>query len=127
MIIVQLLVEQSEPWFPRGWRNQGFEENKVRQVLEIGLPWLQRIKSISRPGLTQVCTAIALMSISMMIPIPGTNTLPAMGIFVTGYGLLNDDGAISLGGLALCVCGFILTSSFGGSSLIDIIKDALER
>nr|WP_245894793.1 exopolysaccharide biosynthesis protein [Nostoc cycadae] len=32
--------------------------------------------------------AIALMSISMMIPIPGTNILPAMGIFVTGFGLL---------------------------------------
>jgi hypothetical protein len=43
--------------------------------------------------------AIALMGISMMIPIPGTNTLPAMGIFVTGFGLMEDDGAISLGGL----------------------------
>ncbi|BBD57245.1 hypothetical protein NIES2109_00100 [Nostoc sp. HK-01] len=49
--------------------------------------------------------AIALMSISMMIPIPGTNTLPAMGIFVTGFGLLEDDGAISLGGLVLSLMG----------------------
>ncbi|PAX51644.1 exopolysaccharide biosynthesis protein, partial [Brunnivagina elsteri] len=97
----------------------------------------------SRPRLTQVCTsllgrtviglALALMSISMMIPIPGTNTLPAIGIFVTGFGLLNDDGAISLGGLVLCVCGFILSSSiflaisFGGSSLLDITKGALGR
>ncbi|NJK34199.1 MAG: exopolysaccharide biosynthesis protein [Oscillatoriales cyanobacterium SM2_2_1] len=139
----QLLVGKSEPWFPRSWRNQGFAVNKVRQVLKMGLPWLRRIESISRPRLTQVCTslpgrsgiglAIALMSISMMIPIPGTNTLPAMGIFVTGFGLLDDDGVISLGGLALCVCGFILTSSillaiaFGSSSLLDIIKGALGR
>ncbi|MBW4464852.1 MAG: exopolysaccharide biosynthesis protein [Pegethrix bostrychoides GSE-TBD4-15B] len=139
----QLLVGQNELWFPKSWRNQGFEVNKVRQVLKMGLPWLRRIESISRPRLTQVCTSlpgrtviglvIALMSISMMIPIPGTNTLPAMGIFVTGFGLLDDDGAISLGGLALCVCGFILTSSillaiaFGSSSLLDIIKDALGR
>jgi hypothetical protein len=27
------------------------------------------------------------MAISMMIPIPGTNTLPAMGVFVTSFGL----------------------------------------
>ncbi len=73
------------------------------------------------------------MAISMMIPIPGTNTLPAMGIFVTSFGLLEDDGAISLGGLVLCVMGAILTTSillaliWGGSSLLDIIKTWLGR
>lgn len=139
----QLLIGRDEPWFPNSWRNHGFEVTNIRQILKVGLPWLRRIESISRPRLTQVCTslpgrtaiglAIALMSISMMIPIPGTNTLPAMGIFVTGFGLLDDDGAISLGGLALCVCGFILSSSillaiaFGGSSLLDMIKAALGR
>jgi hypothetical protein len=34
----------------------------------------------------------------MMIPIPGTNNLPVMGIFVTAFGLSEDDGAISLEG-----------------------------
>lgn len=50
------------------------------------------------------------MAISMMIPIPLTNTLPAMGILVTGFGLLDDDGAISLAGLVLCVMGGTLTT-----------------
>ncbi len=139
----QLLLGREKPWFPNSWRNHGFEVNNVRQVLKLGLPWLRRIELISRPRLTPVCNslpgrtviglAIALMSISMMIPIPGTNTLPAMGIFVTGFGLLDNDGAISLGGLIICVCGFILSSSillaiaFGGSSLLDLIKSALGR
>jgi hypothetical protein len=139
----QLLIGRHEPWFPESWRDRGFEINKVRQVLKLGLPWLRRIESVSRPRLTHICTsaigrtviglAIALMSISMMIPIPGTNTLPAMGIFVTGFGLLDDDGAISLGGLVLCLCGFILSSSillaiaFGGTSILDMIKGMLGR
>lgn len=55
--------------------------------------------------------AIALMSISMMIPIPLTNTLPAIGIFVTGFGLLDDDGAISLGGLTICAISAVTTST----------------
>lgn len=73
------------------------------------------------------------MAISMMIPIPGTNTLAAMGIFVTAFGLSEDDGAISLGGLVLCVMGAILTTSilfalmWGGSSLLDVIKTWLGR
>ncbi len=64
----------------------------------------------------------------MMIPIPGTNTLPAIGIFVTGFGLLDDDGAISLGGLVLCLIGGILTTSIlialfmGGYSLLESFK-----
>jgi hypothetical protein len=138
LLAVQLLIGREEPWFPEGWRNHGFEANKVRHTLHVGLPWLKRIESISRPRLTKLCTtvpgriviglAIALMSISMMIPIPGTNTLPAIGIFVTGFGLLDDDGAISLAGLALCVCGFLVSASillaivFGGSSVIELIK-----
>ncbi|NET54139.1 MAG: exopolysaccharide biosynthesis protein, partial [Merismopedia sp. SIO2A8] len=77
--------------------------------------------------------AITLMSISMMIPIPGTNTLPAIGIFVTGFGLVEDDGAISLAGLVLCVLGATLSISivvalwFGGTSLVDQIKIWLGR
>ena len=73
------------------------------------------------------------MAISMMIPIPGTNTLPAIGVFVTAFGLLEDDGAISLGGLVLCLMGAILTTSilfalmWGGSSLLDVIKTWLGR
>ncbi len=141
LLAVQLLMGRDEPWFPPSWRNHGFEANQVRRTLSVGLPWLRRIESISRPRLTQVCTslpgrtviglAIALMSISMMIPIPGTNTLPAIGIFVTGFGLLDDDGAISLVGLTLCVCGFLVSASillaiaFGGSSVIELIKDRL--
>ena len=120
LLAVQLLVGSKRPWFPEKWLNRPIDLKTVRGFLKAGIPWLQKIELISRPRLTFVCTslpgriilglAIALMSISMMIPIPGTNTLPAMGIFVTGFGLLDDDGAISLGGLVLCVMGGTLTS-----------------
>jgi len=39
---------------------------------------------------------IALMAILMIIPIPGTNTLPAMIIFVTGLALSEDDQLLLL-------------------------------
>ncbi len=115
----------------------------VQGFLKAGIPWLKRIEAIARPRLSYICTtlpgrvtigvAIALMAISMMIPIPGTNTLPAMGVFVTSFGLSEDDGAISLGGLVMCVLGAVLTTSilvalvWGGSSLLDIIKTWLGR
>ncbi|NJL37049.1 MAG: hypothetical protein HC840_05780 [Leptolyngbyaceae cyanobacterium RM2_2_4] len=64
-----------------------------------------------------------------MIPILGTNTAPAIGIFVTGFGLLDDDGAISLAGLVICVIAGAVSTSvllaifLGGSSLVDWLKD----
>jgi hypothetical protein len=141
LLAVQLIKGAEKPWLPAGWQKKGFDRQKVQGVIKAGIPWLRRIEAISRPRLTGVCTsptgrmvigiAIALMSISMMIPIPGTNTLPAMGIFVTGFGLLDDDGAISLGGLTLCVMGgtlSVLILTFGYETVklgIEFTRNAL--
>lgn len=142
LLAVQLVASAKTPWFPRRFLNHAWQLQHVQSVLKAGLPWLRRIEVISRPRLTGICTslvgritlgvAIALMSISMMIPIPGTNTLPAIGIFVTGFGLLDDDGAISLGGLVICLIAGVLTTSIllalwiGGSSLLDLFKGWIE-
>ncbi|MCT7954969.1 exopolysaccharide biosynthesis protein [Laspinema palackyanum] len=139
ILAVQLIAGAQRPWMPKRVMNHPIALSKVQGILKAGIPWLEKIELLSRPRLTYICkslpgrvvigSAIALMAISMMIPIPGTNTLPAMGIFVTGFGLLDDDGAITLAGLVLCVMGFILSASilmalwFGGSSLLDIIQN----
>jgi hypothetical protein len=138
ILAVQLISGRKLPWLPVKISNHPMELNQVQGVIKAGLPWLRRIEMITRPRLSYICTslpgrvtmgiAIALMGISMMIPIPGTNTLPAMGIFVTGFGLIEDDGAISLAGLVLCLMGGILSASIliallvGGTSLLDLIK-----
>jgi hypothetical protein len=141
LLAVQMIAGAKMPWLPKKVVSYPIELTSVQGLLKAGLPWLKRIETLSHPRLMSICTslmgrvligaAIALMGISMMIPIPGTNTLPAMGIFVTGFGLLEDDGAISLGGLVLCLMGFILSTSIlvalflGGSSLLDVLKDWL--
>ncbi len=120
LLAVQLIAGRIRPWMPEKWNDRQFDLVTVQKIVKAGTPWLRRLEAISRPRLTHVCTsvpgrtvlgvAIALMAISMMLPIPLTNTLPAIGIFVTGFGLLDDDGAISLGGLVLCALGGILTT-----------------
>lgn len=143
VLAVQLIAGAQRPWMPNRVMNYPIALSKVQGILKAGIPWLEKIELLSRPRLTYICkslpgrvvigSAIALMAISMMIPIPGTNTLPAMGIFVTGFGLLDDDGAITLAGLVLCVMGFLLSGSilmalwFGGSSLLDVIQNWLAQ
>lgn len=139
LLATQLVVGRQEPWVPQRFAKHSVPLSKVQSVLKAGLPWLKRIEAIARPRLLPVCTtpvgrvvigcAIALMAISMMIVIPGTNTIPAIGIFVTGFGLLEDDGAICLTGLVICLFGAAVSISiliavfWGGASLLDLLKD----
>ncbi|NET55946.1 MAG: exopolysaccharide biosynthesis protein [Symploca sp. SIO2E6] len=143
LLAIQLIAGAKRPWLPQGMKNHAIKLETVRGFVKAGIPWLKKIEAIARPRLSYICislpgrvvigVAIALMSISMMIPIPGTNTLPAIGIFVTGFGLVEDDGAISLGGLIICLIGAILSISIlialwlGGTNLVDLIKDWLSQ
>ncbi|KOR35492.1 MULTISPECIES: exopolysaccharide biosynthesis protein [Planktothricoides] len=143
LLAVQLISGRKSPWLPNKIMLRSLDLKTVQGFVKAGMPWLQKLEIICRPRLTFICKGlsgriimglgISLMAISMMIPIPGTNTLPAMGIFLTGFGLMDDDGAITLAGLVVCLMGLTLTSSilfalwFGGSSLLDIIKAWLGR
>ena len=141
ILAAQLVAGASNPWIPKRLAHHPFQLEKAQGILNAGVPWLKRVEAITHPRLTFVCrgffgrvfigSAIAVMAISMMIPIPGTNTIPAIGIFVLGFGLFEEDGAISLLGLAICAMGLAVSTSiviaiyWGGSSLIDLLNDWL--
>ena len=137
-LAIQLVIGRDRPWLPDKLLQGSMKLETVQKFLNMGLPWVKRIENVTKPRIAYLCTsipgkiilgcAIALMSISMMIPIPGTNTLPAIGIFVTAFGLLEDDGVICIAGLFICSLGLALTSSiliFGAVAVekfIDLIK-----
>lgn len=146
LLASQLILGYTQPWFPQKWLQWTIPLSMAQKVLQVGLPWLNRLEAITRPRLSFLCTssigrlvigcAIALMGLSMMIPIPGTNTLPAMGVFVTGFSFLEDDGAITLGGLTLCLMGFLLSTSilvailffgFQGAEALDVVKEWIKN
>ena len=143
LLAVQLIAGAKIPWLPEKMKQGSMKLKNVQAFIKKGNPWLRRIEALTRPRMSYICTsiigrivigiAIALMAISMMIPIPGTNTLPAIAIFVTAFGLQEDDGFISLGGLVICLMAVILSTSivmaviWGGTSLVDILKDSIGR
>jgi hypothetical protein len=142
LLAVQLIWGATIPWLPSKMMNGSMKIETARKFVKMGLPWLKRIEAITKPRLTYVCTSfigklvigllIALMGISMMIIIPGTNTLPAIGVFVTAFGLQEDDGFIVLAGLVICLLAasisisIIIAVIWGGASLIDIMKEFIK-
>ncbi len=132
---IQLISGAKRPWFPTRMLKKSLKLETAQKVVKAGIPWLQKIEAISKPRLTYICTSltgrviigvfVSLMSISMMIPVPGTNTIPAMGIFITAFGLQEDDGLISLAGLLVCIIGGTISVGilFIGVNILDNVKD----
>lgn len=139
LLAVQLMVGRQSPWLPQKMLKASVKLSTAQGFVKTGLPWLRRIETLTRPRMSYICQsipgkivigmAIALMSIFMMIPIPGTNTLPAMGIFITAFGLQEDDGFISLGGLVVCLIAtvVVIVIMVTGISILDALKDVIQN
>ncbi|MGA1622340.1 MAG: exopolysaccharide biosynthesis protein, partial [Synechocystis sp.] len=139
LIALQLIIGRQQLWLPLSWQRKTLKTASAQGVLKKGLPWLQKLEAIAHPRLPFVCQhragrtlmgiTISLMALSMMLPIPGTNTLPAMSIFVTAFGLQEDDGLISAIGVIFSLLIAVLMASViyvffnGGMSLLDVFKD----
>ncbi len=125
---LQLALGAQQPWLPQRLAKGSLTLTRARRFVKAGTPWLRRLEAIARPRLTVICRSragrivlgvtIMLMATSMLIPIPGTNTAPAIGIFLIGSGLVEDDGLICLMGLVVSALYFVLA----GVAIIVFVK-----
>ena len=70
---------------------------------------------------------VILCALSMMIIVPGTNTVPAIAIFCIGVGLLERDGLFLISGLLIGIVGLSVSAGilFFGVEILRIILDTL--
>jgi hypothetical protein len=87
-------------------------------MLKSGATFLRRIETLikprlrwmhSRAGHSALAIIICIMAILMMIPIPGTNTLPAMAIFIIGVSMSEEDGFIAIGAIGCALLAATLS------------------
>ena len=84
----------------------------IESFIHPRLPWLQR-----RTGRGIAGFIVILMGLLMAIPLPSTNTLPAMIVWFTALGLTEEDGLLLLfaavaGVAAVFVYGLLLVAVF---------------
>lgn len=115
---IRLALARDTVWFPESIRRRTFDPAGLSKLMNWMLWLVEKLERVSRPRLVKSMTSrtaklllgllICALACSMALPIPGTNTLPAGGIFLIGFGLLEHDGLLILGGviyslIALCV------------------------
>ncbi|MDB1135383.1 exopolysaccharide biosynthesis protein [Candidatus Anaplasma sp. TIGMIC] len=115
----QMLLGMSSPWLPAFLERKSFKRSFLAAVIEKTSPILRRMERWTKPRVLFIFSdvgerVIALMcllcAISIAIPLPLTNFIPAGGISAMALGLLNRDGVLVIVGVLLGVAGLFITS-----------------
>lgn len=138
LIALQMILGRQTLWIPKKLKGVRIKPSLAKRMLGTAAKFLKKIERFIRPrqrwirsrgGQAGLATVILIMSCLMMLPIPLTNTFPAMVIFLIGIGLSEEDGllaiaAFGIGLLAVCLyAGIIYIFLTKGPEAIDGIKD----
>jgi hypothetical protein len=108
----QMAAGRASPWLPDAMRRQRFSISTMSQVLD-RLEWFIRIfERLTHPRLLPVTGhgasrivggLLSIPAVSILVPLIGTNTVPAIGISIVALGLIERDGLMVILGLLVGV------------------------
>lgn len=116
---VQMLFGMDAPWLPKWLARCQLKRTTLAAFVEKGAPFLRRIEKLLRPRWSFASTRtgekvvggfVLLFAVSIALPLPLTNFLPAVGIVVTALGLMGKDGFYMLIGLLVGLFGLVITA-----------------
>lgn len=141
LLALQMLAGKVHPVFPRRLRQTRISSSFATRLIE-GAAWTfkrlerfirPRMRWIERrPGRILMGFLVLVMALLMMIPIPMTNTIPALVIFLIGIGLTEEDGLFAIGA---CLVGVFAVILYGvlvwgiwyyGPEVVTTIKETLK-
>lgn len=129
-VSVQMLLGRRVPWLPARLAARTVSSADLHSLARRAGPWLRRIEAVSRPRLSVltrspmdrfVGAALVLFSASILVPLPGTNTVPGIAVVGVAMGLLQRDGILVLLGVGLGTT-WIATLLIAGATLVSLIK-----
>ena len=138
LIGFRLLAGYDTMWLPAGLRRRTFDPKSFSRKLVGGMLRLIKFaENFTKPRLSWLTGAritraalgilIVALAASMALPIPGTNTAPAFGIFLIGFALLEEDGLMLIVGVlaSLVALAISLTIIFFGYQGYLYVKDLI--
>ena len=138
LIGIRILFGHKTVWLPEKMRKKEFTPSSFDKIIKPMKKLVQYFEKISKPRFTKIVNSratsfflgllICALGASMALPIPGTNTLPAGGIFLIGFGLLEDDGLLLFAGIAYSIIALTITTLviFLGYEIVKVgIKEAM--
>lgn len=127
---LQMMAGHSRPWLPKGLLDKPVAVPALRRVVERAAPWLDRLEGLGRPRLPWAAGPAAirvfglfavLASVIVLIPIPGTNVLPALSLVILAVALIRRDGLLVLLGAGIGVAGLLVAIAAAGIA-VELVR-----
>ena len=116
---IQILIGHSAPWLPYFLDKKSFKRASLAAVIEKTSFFLKVMEGWTRPRAAFIFSGIGkriigltclLCALSIAIPLPLTNCIPACGICAISLGMLNRDGVLVTLGILLGFLGLSTTA-----------------
>ena len=117
LIALQMIRGRRTVWLPQKIGTIRIKPKLADKMIGSASRFLSKIERYIRPrqkwirgrtGQASLALVVLIMACLMMLPIPFTNTFPAMVIFMIGVGLSEEDGLLAIGALTVGCCAVLL-------------------
>ena len=116
----QMLLGRKSIWLPKNTKRIKIKHSLAHKMLHAAETFFSKIEWMVKPRLSWwdtrmghalIAVLVIVMGFLMSLPIPTTNTAPAMIVFLVGIGLCEKDGLFCMVALALGI-GAIATYTY---------------
>jgi len=110
MLAFQMMMGRKQPWLPSKVAARNISKANLGRMAKGGRKWFGWLERFTAPRLTFLATPVAekfvgaifcVFCISILVPLPATNTVPGIAIAIGAFGLMARDGLLVLLGLIL--------------------------
>jgi hypothetical protein len=117
ILAIQMMVGRNAPWLPNWAAKKHISRKMAERMIGMASKFFSKVEHLIKPRWGWVLARsghliagilIIVMASLMILPIPLTNTAPAMVIFVIGVAMTEDDGLGMLASCGLALCAVLL-------------------
>lgn len=131
----QMFKGEKEPTFPNWLAAQEFKNHKVKATANKVFKIIEKFEGYAKPAMPRILAiknlpryigiVILVLTLSMILPLPFTSTMPAILICMMALGQIHEDGRLILAGvIGSAVWMIVLTCLLG--EILDETGDVLE-
>lgn len=138
-ITAQQAIGHSNIWVPQNIQSKSISSTKLSGMIAKARPWVARLERLMTHRLGFMTGGLIMprligiagfiMALSVLIPLPMTNTVPSLGICLMAAGVLMRDGLAVVAGLLIGLAWISILTYFiitFGHEGVDMMKDLIK-